>query len=598
MTVGAKRMKTSIDWTTGVLRQHLAIVGKTGSGKTYAAKGLVEGLLDAGRRVCVLDPTGAWWGLRSSADGRKPGYAVTVFGGEHADVQLTERAGFALGELLGREHLPAIVDLSDLLLSERHRFVERFAEAIFRTNKAPLHLVVDEADEFAPQSPLPDTKRMLGAIDRIVRRGRIKGFRVVLISQRPAVINKNVLTQANAMIAMRLPSPQDRKAIEAWVQGQADADKGREVLSTLARLRRGEGWVWAPELDVLERTVFPPIRTFDSSRTPEDGEAPRAPTAVADVDLSAVRAAMEEAIEEAQANDPDLLRRRIKDLEGRLAASPGHDPAEVERMVQAGVRRALLALAGKARELAKTAAFAAGAAKGLQKHADDLRDGLAEFAADAEAGPRLTEGSTPGVVYKFSPPPTPAAETAPPRRRGGERAAPATTGLTGPQQRVLDAIAWWASVGCPSPTQAQVGFVAGIKPGGGHFNNTVGPLVTRRLIARDAGDITLTAEGVRMANRPEAPASLEAYHALMLTTLRTGPQRRVLQAVINHGGLSAPFAAIQETTGIKPGGGHWNNTVGPLVTLGLVRRESTSLRPTALLYPDALTGRARRREVH
>lgn len=65
------------------LRQHVAIVGKTGSGKTYTAKGLVERLLEEGRRVCVLDPTGAWYGLRTLANGKKAGFPVMIFGGEH-----------------------------------------------------------------------------------------------------------------------------------------------------------------------------------------------------------------------------------------------------------------------------------------------------------------------------------------------------------------------------------------------------------------------------------------------------------------------------------------------------------------------------------
>jgi Helicase HerA, central domain len=45
------------------LDERLAIVGTSGSGKTYAAKGLVERLMDRGGRVCVVDPLGVWWGL-------------------------------------------------------------------------------------------------------------------------------------------------------------------------------------------------------------------------------------------------------------------------------------------------------------------------------------------------------------------------------------------------------------------------------------------------------------------------------------------------------------------------------------------------------
>ena len=75
----------------------IAIVGTVGSGKTYAAKGFVERLLESGAWVAVVDPLGVWWGLRASADGSAPGYPVIVFGGKHADVPITSDMGVPLG---------------------------------------------------------------------------------------------------------------------------------------------------------------------------------------------------------------------------------------------------------------------------------------------------------------------------------------------------------------------------------------------------------------------------------------------------------------------------------------------------------------------
>jgi hypothetical protein len=285
------------------LQQHIAIVGKTGSGKTYTAKGLVEGLLEAKRRVCILDPTGAWYGLRSSADGKRAGFPVAVFGGMHGDVPIAEQSGATLAHILANKNLPAIIDLSEMLIGQRHRFVTDFAEAIYRENKTPLHLIIDEADEFIPQNPLPETKRLLHHIDRIIRRGRIRGFRVMMITQRPAVIHKNALTQANTLVVMRLTAPQDRKAIQAWIDGNGDANTGKMVLDSLARLQRGEGWVWAPELGTLERETFPLIATFDSSRSPGDDETVPEPTKLADVDLGEISASFEAVEQEARTLD-------------------------------------------------------------------------------------------------------------------------------------------------------------------------------------------------------------------------------------------------------------------------------------------------------
>jgi Helicase HerA, central domain len=42
------------------LDDRIAILGTAGSGKTYAAKGFVERLLDSGARVTIVDPLGVW----------------------------------------------------------------------------------------------------------------------------------------------------------------------------------------------------------------------------------------------------------------------------------------------------------------------------------------------------------------------------------------------------------------------------------------------------------------------------------------------------------------------------------------------------------
>src|SRR3546814_5976130 len=129
-------------------------------------------------------------------------------------------------------------------------------------------------------------------MDRIVRRGRIRGFRVTMITQRPAVLHKNLLTQANTLVALRLTAPQDRNALEAWIKGQASIEEGQSVVDSLARLQTGEGWVWAPEFDLLERQMFPAITTFDSSRTPTEDDAILSPE-LAQVDAVELQALLD-----------------------------------------------------------------------------------------------------------------------------------------------------------------------------------------------------------------------------------------------------------------------------------------------------------------
>jgi hypothetical protein len=87
---------------------------------------------------------------------------------------------------------------------------------------------------------------------------------------------------------MKLTASQDRDAIGAWIEGQADRQEGKRILGDLPRLQRGEGYVWAPSHALLKRVAFPPIRTFDSSRTPKRGERLVIPRTLAEVDLTAI----------------------------------------------------------------------------------------------------------------------------------------------------------------------------------------------------------------------------------------------------------------------------------------------------------------------
>ena len=200
---------------------------------------------------------------------------------------------------------------SGLLRAAQQRFVTAFLEETHRLNTQPLHLVLEEIDEFAPQTGAPGTERMLGAVARIFQRGRRKGFRAIAITQRPANAHKRVLAQCNALVTLRLVAPQVRKAVAEWIRGHADDEVGQQVADSLPKLGRGEGWVWAPEQDVLERATFPAIKTFDSLQAPEEGESCE-PASWAEVDLEVIKAELTEAVEEGRANDPKALRARSR----------------------------------------------------------------------------------------------------------------------------------------------------------------------------------------------------------------------------------------------------------------------------------------------
>ena len=259
-----------------LLEQDIAILGQKGAGKSISAKGLVERLLTNGRRVIVLDPLNHWFGLKAMADGT-PGYPIIVIGGPNADIPLNVKGGALLGEILAAETHSFIIDVSDLVRSEVIAFSTAFLTALYKHNRAALWLIAEEADVFAPQNPAMDgTRAMLDAMDQIARRGRQRGFRLWSVTQRPARLNKDVLSMASTLLLMRIRGPQDRAAAEEWIKGHASKADAAEVVNGLAGLEVGEGYIYAPDVEMLERVRFPMIKTLDTSSTPKAGERSKA----------------------------------------------------------------------------------------------------------------------------------------------------------------------------------------------------------------------------------------------------------------------------------------------------------------------------------
>lgn len=329
-------LSDSLSIPPDAVTETFAILGRRGSGKTHTASVMCEQMLKDRLQICVIDPLDVWWGLRASADGKGRGLRVVVFGGHHADLPLEGDQGAMLANLTVDCDLSAIFSVRHLSKSDARRFVGDFAEQLYKRkgeakSRSPLHLFVDEADAFVPQKLFPGTERCFGAIDTIVRRGRSSGLGTTLISQRAAVVNKDVLTQTEIMICHQTTSPQDRKALEAWVDANGTVEKKREFMASLASLKKGEAWFWSPAwLEIFDRMMVNPRETFDSSATPKVGQLARTPAKMEHIDVVELQRLIDN--QKAKAAEPKAapaatqelkeLRARVRELEAQQPTIP------------------------------------------------------------------------------------------------------------------------------------------------------------------------------------------------------------------------------------------------------------------------------------
>lgn len=558
------------------LDDRLGFIGTSGSGKTYNAGTAVEILLSNKHRVVIIDPLGVWWGLRLNADGKSKGFDIAIFGGPHGDLPLTENAGALIGETAIGMKESCIIDLSELKTrSAERRFMIPFLETIYRkAGGEPFHLVVDEADLFAPQKPMGGDELLLGHMENIVRRGRVKGFIPWIISQRPAVVNKNVLSQVDGLLAFKLTSVQDRDALDSWIEGQADKAVGKEIKASLPALEIGKGVVWLPGHQILRTADFPKKATFDSSRRLKRGEKSKA-KALKPLNLDALKTRLAAVEAEAKADNPKALRADKaklqaektaleRQIEALKKAVPKVDPDAIRKAQEQGFETARKKLDNKfKRELikAKREALTTVAVE-LTKFANlvgqslknfDVEDkALAiEFSAPPPAAPsRVTSQPFVGKVKLISPPS--AAKVAAPIPAGDGT-------FTVPQMKVLRSLAMWRALGHDSPTREMVAAASGYSPSSGGFNNLLGGLATMGAIGKPGPAlVSLQTDAADMA--------VEEGQAMMWGNL-SAPQQKLVRAVTRMGEVSRE--QLGEATEYSASSGGFNNLIGSLNTLGI-----------------------------
>ncbi len=120
-------------------------------------------------------------------------------------------------------------------------------------NIPPHILVVEEAHNFCPERGVGHALST-GIIRTIASEGRKFGLGLAIISQRPAKIDKNVLSQCNTQIILKLTNPNDLKAVTASIEGiTSDAADEIQRLPVGTALVSGGGLTRPVYVDVRPR---------------------------------------------------------------------------------------------------------------------------------------------------------------------------------------------------------------------------------------------------------------------------------------------------------------------------------------------------------
>lgn len=522
-----------------IITQSTGVLAKKGAGKTNLGVVIVEEAHAAKVPVVVVDPKGDWYGIRSGTDGDpKGGLPIPVFGGLHGDIPLEPTAGAYLADLVREKGLSVVLDVSEFSGADRRRFLTAFADRLYRIDsREPMLLMLEEAHEYIPQGVTGEDAKMVGVFERIVKLGRWKGIGIMMMTQRSASLNKNVLTQVDNLFMLRTGSPQDRAAVQAWISGHGDA---KEIIDSLPGLATGEFWLWQPERGEPVRGRARMRRTYDAGQTPKIGEKPRPPATLADVNLSEIASAMHETIERAKADDPVELRRQIKALQATLAAIPAGsvgtpEPVivEVEKVVEVVPPEYLVTLQRVKDDIL-------GAHKMLAEHMEKIELYPVPSSKPRSARPLVSRESAP-----MTPQPAPAAVEA--RDSRADRA------LSPTEQKVLAALATRAGFPDRTLTATQIALRAGVSKTSSSYVGGLRNLVHDGLIESPARKVySITDAGASRVGPIELPptdgAGLLEWWAVRLPPTQVAILRELVAV---HPG-SLPSEVIAQQTGFSP----------------------------------------------
>ncbi len=188
-----------------VVTGRTCVIGASGSGKSYAVGVVCEELCKHGVPFAIVDSEGEYSGLKERYD------MIWVADDGKADLKW---GGFSKKELAAQapDVSPLILDVSES--KDRSLKIGGFMTELYKVveeRRVPYLTIVEEADKFIPQ-----VGDRLPILDEIARRGRKRGLGLMICTQRPSVVDKNILSQCGNQLIGKLVIRNDLEAVSQF----------------------------------------------------------------------------------------------------------------------------------------------------------------------------------------------------------------------------------------------------------------------------------------------------------------------------------------------------------------------------------------------
>lgn len=207
------------------ISHHIALIGVTGSGKSFLAREIIKELMQDTKIICV-DFTGEY----AEKFQNLQTYKFTNNKDEMNNFMQSN-------ENIGMFELPSISNTKDVL-AQTQAFIESIFEyAKNQQTQQQICLVLEEAHTIVPETSFlgdlgeyGSSKALVNKMGQVALQGRKYGVGLMVIGQRTANISKTILTQCNTMICFQAFDETNFNFLGNYI--------GKDLASTLSTLKK------------------------------------------------------------------------------------------------------------------------------------------------------------------------------------------------------------------------------------------------------------------------------------------------------------------------------------------------------------------------
>lgn len=220
------------------------IIAKSGYGKSYTARVIIEDGIEIGNTFIIIDPQGAYKNLKEF---------------EYIHFSDIKKIG-EFANLLSSTNKNIVISTQKSLIEEQNKFLKIFLQKLRNTKQKGIQtLVIDEIHKYAPEGQKTFSK---SEVIGMFQEDRSAGQGIIGITQRPARMDKTILSQADNLALGRVTSKADKQAIGNYLASNDEVEK-------LKNLDKGEFYLMGFDLDDIE------IKKIRKSKTEHSGNSPK-----------------------------------------------------------------------------------------------------------------------------------------------------------------------------------------------------------------------------------------------------------------------------------------------------------------------------------